>query len=134
MPNRTRLDNPTSHLPRLKFEWDSRVGPLFVIRYKKKAIGFAFCHRQKDRCLNVFGHTSFLCARCTGIVIGFILFVLVSCFNLSVPSIAAFGLMLPLIIDGISQLFNLRTSNNIIRLVTGILFTPGLLSLMVVML
>ena len=133
MVKRKCLNNLKSHLLTLNFKWDSRVGPMLVIRYKKKNVGFAFCHRQKDRCLTIFGYTSFLCARCTGIAIGFLLSVLVSFFNLSFPPIVAFGLMLPLIVDGVSQFFNLRTSNNLIRLATGILFTPGLASLMVVM-
>ena len=134
MPNKTHLRNLNLHLPKPEFRWDTNIGPLLIITYKKRSIGFAFCHRQKDRCLNIFGYTSFLCARCTGILIGFLLFILFSFFNLPPPLFVALGLMVPLIVDGISQFFNLRTSNNLIRLVTGILFTPGLASLMVVVL
>jgi uncharacterized membrane protein len=117
-------------LPKFEFKCDTNIGPLLIIKYKKKKIGFAFCHRRSDSCFRIFGHTSFLCARCTGIMIGFALFGLLSYFNLSIPSIIAFFLALPLIVDGTSQYLGLRTSNNMIRLITGIIFTPGLLTVM----
>lgn len=130
MVNKTYLRNLGLYLPKFEFKWDVHIGPLLVIRYKKMSIGFAFCHRRKDRCLNIFGYTSFLCARCTGIMIGFLLYCVISLFNLLLPPFVAFVFMVPLIVDGVSQSFNFRISNNIIRLVTGMLFTSGLLSLM----
>jgi len=131
--NKTYLRNLGLYLPKFEFRWTRHIGPLLIIKYKKKRIGIAFCHRQKNRCLTISGHTSFLCARCIGILIGFLLYYIsISFFNLSLPLFVAFLLMVPLIVDGASQSFNFRISNNITRLITGMLFTPGLLSLLVV--
>jgi len=132
--NKTYLRNLSLYLHRFEFKWDAHIGPLLIIIYKKKRVGIAFYHRRKDRCLTIFGHTSFLCARCTGMLFGFLLYSLISRFGLSVPPFVAFGLITPLIFDGTTQLFNLRISNNLIRLITGTLFTPSLLSLMAVVL
>jgi len=112
----------------IEFDWNARMGPVMSIHYKNKKFGFAICHRQKDRCIKLFGHTSFLCARCTGILVGFALVLLFQC--LSLPSITiswvvSVGLMIPLIVDGCTQFTGLRESNNTLRFISGILFVPG---------
>lgn len=130
MVNKNWYRSLVLHLPKFECRWDRHIGPLLIIKVKRRSIGFAFCHRQKDRCLNIFGHTSFLCARCTGIIIGFLPYLVISLFDISLPLFVSFAFMAPMIVDGISQYFNFRISNNMTRLVTGLLFTPGLLSLM----
>jgi len=116
--------------PKLKIRWIKHVGPSIVIRYKDKNIGLVFCHRQEERCLKILGHTSFLCARCTGILMGFFLFIVLYHFSLLIPPRIAVILVTPLVIDGVSQYLNLRVSNNVMRLGTGIIFAPAFFSLL----
>jgi len=117
-----------------KLKWDPRAGPVLFIKFRKRKFGLAFCHRREDRSLNFFRYTMPLCARCTGIIVGFMSFLLLFLLNFVIPQILALVLILPLLIDGFSQLFSFRKSNDVIRLITGALFTPGLLSLMAVLL
>jgi len=112
----------------VEFNWDSRIGPVMSIHYKSKKFGLAICHRQEDRCIKLFGHTSFLCARCTGILAGFalvLLFQYLSLPSITVPWVVSVGLMIPLIIDGCTQFAGLRESNNTLRFISGIFFVPG---------
>jgi len=93
-----------------------------------KQVGLAFfCHRQEERCIKMFGYTSFLCARCTGLVVGAILSVLLLFAGIILP-FAVMGLLcLPLLVDGFSQLSGLRQSNNILRFFTGVPFAIGMM-------
>jgi uncharacterized membrane protein len=129
LPNSIRLVKLTSHLPRLKFAWDSRVGPTLLVSFKKWKISLVFCHRRADRCIRIFGHTSFLCARCTGLCIGVIPVLFFALSNTSIPIVWALIFILPLIVDSFTQIMGIRESNNLMRLITGILFTPSFYSL-----
>ncbi len=51
--------------------------------------------------------------------------ILLRLIGVSIPVLASLVLILPLIIDGLTQLFELRESNNIFRLLTGALFGIG---------
>jgi uncharacterized membrane protein len=111
-----------------EFGWDSRMGPVMSIRYKSKKFDLAFCHRQEDRCIKLFGHTSFLCARCSGILAGLglvLLFLYLSLPSITVPWVVSVGLMIPLIVDGCTQFVGLRESNNVLRFISGLIFVPG---------
>jgi uncharacterized membrane protein len=110
------------NLPKIRLKVDSRMGPILIFESEKIKIGFAFCHRRKDRSFKMFGYTFPLCARCTGLWLGFGMGLFFRILGLHVPSVFAIGFMLPLIIDGFTQLFGLRESNNLLRLLTGILF------------
>lgn len=57
-----------------------------------------------------------------GFLIGFVLFEL----GFRISIIAATFLIIPLIIDGFTQLLEIRESCNIIRLLTGFFFMIGL--------
>jgi uncharacterized membrane protein len=118
--------------PFLGFRWDSRAGPVIVLRFKNRRVYFPLiCHRKPERCLTILGRRSFLCSRCTGNVLGFIAAWAFALFRITMPSAMAFTLTLPMLIDGFSQFFGLRVSNNVIRLATGFLFPIGFLSLLV---
>ena len=114
---------------KFRLQWDPRAGPILTVKFMDKKIIFAFCHRQEDRCIKLFGHTSFLCARCTGMIIGFIPALILLVLNKTLPWTLSFVLIFPLIFDGLSQLIGIRKSTNLIRLITGILFVLGFLSL-----
>ncbi|MCK4490991.1 MAG: DUF2085 domain-containing protein [Candidatus Altiarchaeales archaeon] len=113
---------------KIKLSWDARMGPVLFIHCNNKKFGLALCHRQKDRCINLLGHTSLLCARCMGMLAGFISTLLLCCMHsldATIPWPVSVGLMLPLIVHGSTQFLGLRESNNILRFISGILFVPG---------
>jgi uncharacterized membrane protein len=77
------------------------------------------CHRLSERSFFIDGRQFHLCARCTGIVFG----VLISPFAIplktfSLPVFLAFLCIVAL--DGFTQLFGWRESNNIMRCFTGL--------------
>lgn len=78
------------------------------------------CHRMAERSFFLGGRQFHLCARCTGLLCGYILspclFFLWS-FSSAVYLFPLFFLFLSL--DGFTQLFGLRESNNLLRFVTG---------------
>lgn len=118
--------------PFLEFKWDSRAGPIIVARFRNRRLCFPLiCHRKPERCLTIFGRKSFLCSRCTGIVLGLIAALAFAPLRITMPSAMALTLILPMLIDGFSQFFGLRVSNNLLRLATGFLFPIGFLSLLV---
>jgi len=116
---------------RIRFKWDSRSGPLLTVVIRNTKICFAlFCHRRRDRCIRIFGYTSPLCARCTGICLGAVTALLFNLMGLPHISIlVSIVLVSLLVLDGSTQLLGWRKSNNILRLVTGFLFSIGIMQL-----
>jgi uncharacterized membrane protein len=118
--------------PFMELKWDSRAGPILLINFKTKKLGIAlFCHRKPERSFTFFGHTSLVCSRCTGISLGVFTFATMMLFHYPIPFLAQIVFILPMLIDGFSQLLAFRQSNNILRFVTGFLFSIGFLSLLV---
>jgi len=89
---------------------------------------FPICHRRQDRTFNFYGYYFPVCARCTGIYIGIILFLIYSpFFTINYSSyilVFTFLMVLPLIIDGLTQYLGFRESTNTLRFATG--FAAGL--------
>lgn len=83
-----------------------------------------YCHRLPDRSLFYHGKQFPVCARCTGIWIGYFI---------GLPLVIwlqptwywALPLLLPALLDGGSQLLGWRTSNNPLRLTTGLFAGMG---------
>lgn len=89
---------------------------------------FFGCHTRDDRSFHI-GNTKFpICSRCTGELIGIFIAIFIFRFIQLEISILIL-LMLPLIIDGFLQLLTKYNSNNILRLITGILFGYALTTL-----
>jgi uncharacterized membrane protein len=120
------------------------LAPLFIQSSNRLAFGFAtvfynfnawLCHQLPERSLQLFGAHLPLDARMTGIFIGALLG-LFSPFFLRYPRpiwpwIVAFLLLWPIAIDGVSQtILLMRESNNVLRMVTGILAGFGLFSVL----
>lgn len=89
------------------------------------------CHQRPDRSFFIRGHQFPLCARCTGLVLGTIFFCI---YSFLVPVFYSINLLifsiiiqLPYILDGTTQYFGLRESNNILRFVTGFIGAVGLI-------
>lgn len=77
------------------------------------------CHQKPERSFFYKEKQFPVCSRCTGIVIGAAVgFILAS---LTRPNLIFVLGFIPLIIDGTTQYYGLRTSNNTLRFVTGLL-------------
>lgn len=91
------------------------------------------CHQLPERSLVIGNKTMPLCARCfsfyLSLILGFIIIVVMPNFinNFSVKQLIIVTLIMiaPLVIDGVTQFLNPRSSNNTLRVITG--FTAGLI-------
>lgn len=89
------------------------------------------CHRKPERSFFYKGHQFPVCARCTGFYISGIASIIFFRYfylpyNLT-SLIIGIILLIPTAIDGTTQLFEMRESNNTLRFVTGILGGIGLI-------
>lgn len=88
------------------------------------------CHQRPDRSFFFRGHQFPLCARCTGLLIGYFAFFLL--FHVIRPSIEVSILLLSIMLaDWMIQQTGLKESTNKRRLLTGILCGYGLANLYV---
>lgn len=85
-----------------------------------------FCHRIPSRSFFYKGVQFPICARCTGIYVGYIIGIFIVGFYSLPPFVYALILTIPMIIDGTGQLFRKWISNNLRRLLTGILGGIGI--------
>ncbi|MBQ7822086.1 MAG: DUF2085 domain-containing protein [Clostridia bacterium] len=78
------------------------------------------CHQRTDRSFFIGSRQFPLCARCTGILFGYILGIIIAILT-DCKSYKLFPLLLiPMIFDGTLQHFTRYESNNIKRLITGL--------------
>jgi uncharacterized membrane protein len=91
------------------------------------------CHRLPDRCFHIDGRQFHVCARCTGLIVGVPFSLLLIPIRQFMPIIFYF-FMTAFLIDGVTQLLKLRTSNNRLRFATGFgtaaTFLPSALALL----
>ena len=87
-----------------------------------KFLAIAFMsHQRADRSIFIRGKKLPLCARCTGILLGYILGIIIAIITGCKYNLYFLLLIIPMIIDGgIQQLYGIN-SNNWRRLFTGIL-------------
>ena len=86
------------------------------------------CHQMGERSFTVRGRQIPLCARCVGILVGLLLsplYLLCSHWLITLGMITAF------LMDSVSQALKVRTSNNTIRLVTGMMFGFAAISVLI---
>jgi uncharacterized membrane protein len=81
-------------------------------------------NRKTERCFYINGKPMPICVRCVSILMGYtsIPFILL----VHIPFWVGILCQIPMIIDGYTQLLNWRTSNNILRLITGLVSGVGL--------
>ena len=88
------------------------------------------CHRIPERTFNIRGHYFPVCSRCTGFYIAaFSYFIFVYYFYVQYTPILillAILMIIPALLDGFTQLIGFRQSNNILRLLTGLIGGVGL--------
>ncbi|MGB0525559.1 MAG: DUF2085 domain-containing protein [Flammeovirgaceae bacterium] len=99
-------------------------------KLKDKEIGFVMCHQKPERSFFWKGKQFPVCARCTGMYIGYFTFpfFLFSVFVLNIWWTLV--LIFPTYIDGITQAVFNRESNNFLRVTTGFMAGIGLMSLL----
>lgn len=93
----------------------------------------AGCHQRADRSFYWKGMKFPLCARCTGVLVGYILAVpayTVCRKNVSVYAVCC----IPLVIDGLTQLWEWQVSTNRRRFATGALAGYGICSMAITLL
>ena len=100
----------------------------FILKIgNRKARIFLFCHGLPERSPTIFGYKSPLCYRCLGLILGIIPALII---QLPLPNKLLFAssvvLIIPVLIDGLTQNLGLRISNNNLRFVTGVLGGLGL--------
>ena len=86
------------------------------------------CHQMPERSFFYKGYQFPVCARCTGLINGYFLGVLIY-FIKDLNWKNAIILCIPLLLDGGSQYLNWRISNQVLRLITGILCGIGIMFL-----
>jgi uncharacterized membrane protein len=84
-----------------------------------------FCHGIPERCLILWNVPMPICARCTaiyaGLLISFAAFLILPRMREGVARIVLYAALVPMTIDGVSQLARLRLSTNPLRIETGLL-------------
>ncbi len=92
-------------------------------------LNFSFCHRMPERSFFWKGKQFPVCARCTGIHIGYLAypFFLFDLFSLNIW--VTLALMLPTYADGLVQAFLKVESNNLRRVTTGFMAGVGVVSM-----
>lgn len=86
------------------------------------------CHCRDDRSFHYKGMKFPVCARCTGILLGWILCLTTYWFvDISIPWLLL--MIIPLMADGLIQHFTSYESGNLRRLFTGILFGYGTIAI-----
>ena len=87
------------------------------------------CHQKPERSFFVRGYQLPLCARCTGVLLGYLIALLLLICSCKISVLLCLIFLVPLVFDGGIQLaFNIL-SNNARRLVTGVLFGVGFIHL-----
>lgn len=89
------------------------------------------CHQMPERSFFIHGYQFPLCARCTGIMVGYLLSLLLCVLQIVFPFWLSILMLIPLIADGLFQLAFCIMSNNIRRLITGLLFGSGIICITV---
>lgn len=82
------------------------------------------CHRKPERSFFIRGHQFPVCSRCTGCYISILCYIIYAYYfyidyNI-ILLIISILLILPMAMDGTTQLLNKRISNNTLRFITGL--------------
>lgn len=85
------------------------------------------CHRIPERSFFHNGKQFPICARCTGIMCGYIIAIICLVFVVSFSFLISILLLVPMTIDGTGQLYNKWKSTNSRRFITGLLAGFGII-------
>lgn len=99
---------------------------------KVGGIQLVTCHRLPHRSFFIKGKQLPVCARCTGMYIGYISFPLFTFDIIHLSLLMTLLFIVPTFIDGLTQAYCNRESNNVLRLITGIFSGIGQMSLVAI--
>ena len=99
---------------------------------QKRHIQLTFCHRKPERSFFWKGKQFPVCARCTGIFLGYFSFPFFLFDIFAINIWWTLALILPTYIDGWSQVFLDRSSNNFLRFTSGFIAGIGIMSLVTI--
>lgn len=85
------------------------------------------CHRIPERSFFIRGKQFPVCARCTGILCGYIIAMICLLMVISYSFLGSILLLIPMVIDGTGQLYNKWKSTNSRRFITGLLAGVGII-------
>ncbi|NDW17348.1 DUF2085 domain-containing protein [Dysgonomonas sp. 216] len=91
---------------------------------------FVFCHRMPERSFFFRGKQFPVCARCTGVYMGYLSIIPFAFSLISINFWFSCLLLLPTVVDGLTQAYCKRESNNFIRVTTGFCAGIGAMSIM----
>lgn len=92
---------------------------------------FVPCHRLESRSIKIFGKQTPICARCSAILFGYLAIPFLFVEHIHISLLIGIVLNLPMIIDGYTQKWKWRKSNNFLRVSTGLLSGFGMSALIV---
>lgn len=92
---------------------------------QKSSLHFVSCHRLAERSFFYKGRQFPVCARCTGLVIGYLVYPFMLFRLIEISLLMNVIFQLPMLIDGGTQAWSLRESNNTLRFLTGVLSGVG---------
>lgn len=87
------------------------------------------CHQMPERSFFIKGYQFPVCARCTGVMLGYIISFILRIVGTRINFILCTIMILPMAIDGGIQLLTSYKSNNIKRLITGIFAGIGFIQI-----
>ena len=99
------------------------------IKVKGTKIEWTLCHRKPERSFFWKGKQFPLCARCTGINLGYIVLPLFLFGVIRIPLVWTIALIVPTYIDGLIQAYFNIESTNSRRFITGLMSGIGTMSL-----
>lgn len=83
------------------------------------------CHRRADRSFFFRGKQFPVCARCTGMLVGYLAYPLMLLNFVTVGLGYSLLMQVPALLDGGTQYMEWRESNNALRVITGVLSGAG---------
>lgn len=87
------------------------------------------CHQREDRSFFIGKWQFPICSRCTGILVGQIIAIILYLFKIKVPTILGLLFLLIMFLDWYIQYKKIRESTNIRRFITGLLAGIGQISI-----
>lgn len=88
------------------------------------------CHQKPDRSFFIHGYQFPVCARCTGIILGYLIGAIMTLIlHVSIQWDVGIIMCIPLAFDGGTQYLRWRESTQILRLLTGILAGVGTIAI-----
>lgn len=88
------------------------------------------CHQMANRSFSFRNYQFPVCARCTGMIIGELTAISAFMLHLRLNTAFCLCIMIPMFLDGTIQFYTDYLSNNIKRLITGLLFGFGFLQIL----